>query len=692
MGRLKKACHPGWFVSSNAAFLVGWYNRAKTASPFMSSKPHPDQLTHPKYRADIDGLRAIAVLSVVGFHAFPHWIPGGFIGVDIFFVISGYLITSIIFENLKNERFSFIEFYSRRIRRIFPALLLVLIACYVFGWFVLLAAEYAQLGKHIEAASWFVSNFALWKESGYFDNTSDTKPLLHLWSLAIEEQFYIVWPLLLWLVWKRRFNFLAITLLVLIASFAINAATVGSKPVAAFYSPLSRFWELLVGSAVAYIALYRQDIKRNLNATFPHASSALGVILIAIGIAMLGKHSAFPGWWALLPTIGTALIILSDSQSWLNQHVLSSKVMIWFGLISYPLYLWHWPLLSFGQILTAEKLSDLHKIFLVALSIALAFLTYQLWEKLLRHKGNKIALTLLIAVLALGYAGWKIHAREGMEFRYRKMMTFSEEMKRDFTKWEDKSMYPTGTCNPGFIYPEAHICLQSKQDAEADTVVFGDSHAFHAYWGIAKSFGEQGHVVKLIGKGGCPFFLYHPDQAPDRICLDTFKEQLDWITKTPKIKYVFIVHRNAIFNQSPIDDVISYSALIDKTFSALSRSGKEITYLMSNPEVHLNPRLCTGKLPLGRVIGKESCTFPLSRELKLQETYRTALKTILEKYPAVKVYDPADFLCPQGTCQVIRNGRTMWMDDNHISESASYMQGTAIANMLFNTKRKNASN
>ena len=650
------------------------------------STSQSEPLTHPKYRADIDGLRAIAVLSVVGFHAFPHWITGGFIGVDIFFIISGYLITSIIFDNLKKERFSFIEFYSRRIRRIFPALLLILLACYAFGWFVLLASEFAQLGSHIKAASWFVSNFVLWKESGYFDNASESKPLLHLWSLAIEEQFYIAWPLLVWLAWKRKFNFLAVTLFVLIASFAINVVTIGEHPVAAFYSPLSRFWELLLGSTLAYVTLYRQDIKRNLNAAYPNLISALGIVLIGVGIAVLDKHSAFPGWWALLPAVGAVLIISSDSKVWLNQKVLSNKILVWFGLISYPLYLWHWPLLSFGQVITADQLPDSYRAILVALSIVMAFLTYQVWEKLLRHKGNKVAVTLLVIVIAIGFAGWSIHKREGLEFRYRKMMTFSEGMKRDFTKWEDKGMYPTGACTPGFIYPDAHICLQSKPNADADTVVFGDSHAFHAHWGIAKSFGEQGHVVRLIGRGGCPFFLYHQDQAQDRICADTFHEQLDWIAKTPRIKVVFVAHRNAISNQSSIEDVTSYSALIDKTFQSLSRSGKQIIYIMSVPEVHLNPRLCTGKLPLGRVIDKESCDFPLSRELKLQQTYRAALNIILKKYPAIKVYDPSDFLCKDGSCQTIRNGKTMWMDDNHISESASYMQGAALTGMLLNTQ------
>jgi peptidoglycan/LPS O-acetylase OafA/YrhL len=181
-----------------------------------------NHLTHPKYRPDIDGLRAVAVLAVVLFHAFPGLIRGGFIGVDIFFVISGYLISTIIFENLDRGSFSFREFYVRRIKRIFPALIVVLLACFAFGWFALLADEFNQLGKHIAAGAGFVSNIVLWGEAGYFDNSAETKPLLHLWSLGIEEQFYIVWPLLLWFAWKRKFNLLTIAVLIAIISLALN--------------------------------------------------------------------------------------------------------------------------------------------------------------------------------------------------------------------------------------------------------------------------------------------------------------------------------------------------------------------------------------------------------------------------------------------------------------------------------------
>jgi peptidoglycan/LPS O-acetylase OafA/YrhL len=223
--------------------------------PVPSLRTH---LSHPKYRADIDGLRAIAVLSVVGFHAFPSWICGGFIGVDIFFVISGFLISSIIFANLHQHSFEFIEFYCRRIRRIFPALIVVLIASFAIGWFVLLPNEFKQLGKHMAGGAGFIQNFLLWRESSYFDSAANTKPLLHLWTLAVEEQFYIVWPLVLWVAWKQKLNLLTITAVVALVSFSLNIGNVHTDAVAAFYSPQTRFWELMCGSMLAYVTVRRR--------------------------------------------------------------------------------------------------------------------------------------------------------------------------------------------------------------------------------------------------------------------------------------------------------------------------------------------------------------------------------------------------------------------------------------------------
>ena len=239
--------------------------------------------SHQAYRADIDGLRALAVLSVVIFHAFPARVPGGFVGVDIFFVISGYLISGIIFSEIANDSFSISRFYERRIRRIFPALLVILVACIAAGWFVMLADEYTQLGKHVWAGTGFVLNFILWGESGYFDNVIDTKPLLHLWSLGVEEQFYIFWPLILGFAWKNRINFKSLIVVICFLSFALNMYQTSKDMTAAFYSPLTRFWELLIGALVAWWSQSHSNAnKHNFSEMLRSVASVSGLLLIKV--------------------------------------------------------------------------------------------------------------------------------------------------------------------------------------------------------------------------------------------------------------------------------------------------------------------------------------------------------------------------------------------------------------------------
>ena len=394
-------------------------------------------LTHPKYRADIDGLRAIAVLSVVGFHAFPSRVHGGFVGVDIFFVISGFLISSIIISSIGKGTFSFTEFFARRIKRIFPALILIMAACFAFGWFALLPDEYKQLGKHIASGAGFVSNFILWQEAGYFDDTAGTKPLLHLWSLSIEEQFYIVWPLLLYLAWKRQFNFLILAVSIAAISFSINVGFRLSDPVQDFYSPLTRFWELGVGSILAYLTLrkislwdksmqiFRAVFGKAITEPKPsgillsNAQSVLGTVLIGVALLLVTKDKFFPGWWALLPTVGAYLIISAGQNAWLNRTVLSHRIVVWFGLISYPLYLWHWPLLSYARIIGSETPSREIRIAAVLISIAFAWLTYRLIEKPIRfgNRGTTKTVTLIVIMIVVGCVGYNSYTRDGLDFR-----------------------------------------------------------------------------------------------------------------------------------------------------------------------------------------------------------------------------------------------------------------------------------
>jgi len=401
----------------------------------VSSNP-PAQ---PEYRPDIDGLRAVAVVSVIGFHAFPPWFRGGFIGVDIFFVISGFLITSILLKSLARGQFTLLEFYSRRIKRIFPALILVLAAAFAFGWLTLFAFEYKNLGKHVAASAGFVANLALWNEAGYFDSAAAAKPLLHLWSLGIEEQFYVLWPLLLYLAWKCRLNLLFLLALILLLSFVLGVTTVNTDAVAGYYSPLTRFWELLIGGALAYVPLYRPalsaalaehpryDIKQRVaplvgGATFSNIISACGVLLIADAIWTLDKEKAFPGWWALLPTVGAALIISAGPAAWINSRLLARRSMVGLGLISYPLYLWHWPLLSFAYILDGEAIRPYAAFTAVMISVLLAWLTFDLLEKRIRSDGNntfKVVATLCALMGAIGIAGYYTFTHDGFSFRHK---------------------------------------------------------------------------------------------------------------------------------------------------------------------------------------------------------------------------------------------------------------------------------
>ena len=506
--------------------------------------PPAEHLTHPKYRPDIDGLRAIAVLSVVIYHAFPKFLRGGFIGVDIFFVISGFLISTIIMGSLERNSFSFIEFYSRRIKRIFPALLLVLITCFVFGWFALLADEYKQLGKHIAGGAGFISNFLFWNESGYFDNAAETKPLLHLWSLGIEEQFYIVWPLILWLAWNKRFNLLKITIVVAIISFALNVSKVHGDAVAAFYSPQTRFWELLVGSVLAYMTLHRRSIlpkikhkldmwlgqityaqtPGNNGKTLQDVQSLLGAVLILTGLLVITRERHFPGWWAILPTMGALLIISAGVHSWFNRVVLSNRVLVWFGLISFPLYLWHWPLLSFARIMESETPSRKVRIAVVLISIALAWLTYRFVERPIRFGKYSKTKTIILFLLTIvvGCSGYISFKYGGFEFRRANTVPYALDsaINNYANKFNANKNYLEDIARDRQVAIRAPYCHHNDQGQtfseykmeacfalsayKRNVLIIGDSHAADLYVALNHSFSTNYNFLQATGAGCSP--------------------------------------------------------------------------------------------------------------------------------------------------------------------------------------------
>ncbi len=352
-------------------------------------------------------------MLVVIFHAFPEVIPGGFIGVDVFFVISGFLITGIIVRELDQQRFSLLHFYQRRIRRIFPALTVVLCVALVLGWLWMLPAAYAQLSADVAASAAFISNFALLWQSGYFDIESAKKPLLHLWSLGIEEQFYLFWPLLLLLAARSRLSILTAAAVIGLASFAFNVALIGSDPVATFYLPFTRAWELLAGAVLAcgWTRISQTSAANNWRA-------GIGLLLIAVAAGVLDTKSAFPGWWAVLPVAGAALL-LSAPEAWIRRTTLASRPLVGIGLISYPLYLWHWPLLVFLGLIKFAPLTLLERGLIVGLSLALSWLTYRFVElpfRFGRWSQLKVA-SLCAGMVLIGVAGGVVVHGRGFDFR-----------------------------------------------------------------------------------------------------------------------------------------------------------------------------------------------------------------------------------------------------------------------------------
>lgn len=453
--------------------------------------PHPSSTR--VYRPDVDGLRALAVLFVVFYHAFPAWMPGGFVGVDIFFVLSGHLITGILLSDLDRGTFSIAGFYARRVRRIFPALLATLAATLLVGWALQLPDEFRRLGRHLLGGSTFSSNLLLWSESGYFDTSAETKPLLHLWSLAIEEQYYLGWPLLLAALWRLRRHALALNALVLAVSFASNVYLVRHDPTAAYYMPLSRFWELLAGALLAQ--LHHRGVR--FSPAGGGIAAPVGAVLLGMGLLWIDKWSAFPGWWALLPVFGTFLLLAAGEGAWLNRHLLSNRLLVGIGLVSYPLYLWHWPILSFLRINYGEAPFPALRWAGIGLSLVLAWATYRWIERPLRFHRSPRTVPLLLGGLVLVAGAGAALLAAAVSPRHH-----GPEIDRILEATDEWSF-------PGKLQPvpgEANLHAFPTRRKET-TLYLGDSH-MEQYAGriaqVAAAHLDSADGVRFATKGGCP--------------------------------------------------------------------------------------------------------------------------------------------------------------------------------------------
>lgn len=657
--------------------------------------------SHLKYRSDIDGLRAVAILLVIIFHAFPKFLRGGFIGVDIFFVISGYLITSIILKGLHQEKFSPLDFYSRRIKRIFPALTTVLVFCLVAGWFILLANEYQVLGKHVAAGATYISNFILESESGYFDTEAELKPLLHLWSLSIEEQFYLIFPLILMLTFRIRVNPAVVILSLLLASFAVNIVQINSNAAQTFYYPHTRVWELLIGSFVAYINLYkRSDFDRigqrilllrvfDKEQALANLLSWLGFLLIVVAWKWLDHEKiSYPSGWALMPTLGAACLILAGEKAWLNRKFLSNKIVVFIGLISYPLYLWHWPLLSFTRIVEMEKPNSGIRFLVLVLSGLLAWLTYYFIEKKLRHREHwMVAVSLLACLGLIGVVGYQVKQQKGYVNRLYATSHLDEEI--GVTPWLAKGWVKQPACLNKF--GEFEFCLIQDIDRPATSMLIGDSHANHLYPGLIQHTAITGGNLLNLGMGGCLHFLNNHNKVilnEEKNCQPFVDKALKVAISNPLVKTVFLAGswrgnlmerkrtlRKMIGQKSP-DISSNFEESMMDTLEALIRAEKEIVFVMDVPGLGFRPNGCIERP--WRVTGalvKTPCAVLRTKVDEDGKLYINLTSKVLRKYPQVKIWDPLDALCDDSYCWAVKDGKMLYRDEGHLSESGSLYIG-----------------
>lgn len=638
---------------------------------------------HIAYRPEIDGLRALAVTLVILVHAFPKYLQNGYIGVDIFFVISGFLITGILLAQLRDGSFSLRDFYIRRANRLFPALIALLIACIGFGWLALTANEFKMLGRSIAAGAGFLANINFLSEGGYWDISAVLKPLLHLWSLGVEEQFYLAWPLLLWAVWKWRFNLPLVLGGVISVSLIWNLrSTVVNQP-AAFYLPFSRFWELLAGGALAYATILPSERMRMHGASkssilsvgpvvshiirgmSPDVYAYMGLALIITALVQNYSPEDFPGWHAIPPVLGTVLIIAAGSKAWLNSRLFSNSGVVYVGLISFPLYIWHWPLLTFARILDNGELSAGSRNVALVLTVALAMATYHLLERPIRLNPSRRGLKAVVLVGLLGICGvvgYYIYKRDGLETRYRRQTKIAAT----------------------FVPP--------SDNSKFRTALIGDSQA-----GVfAATIPAQAGKLVAFTAPGWPFLIgteYREDSEVRKSLSGTPKlteDTLARIVSDPTIDIVILSDMYAMYmdqqllrsvTPSPQEtSAMAYEAGLRRTLKFLTDAGKRVIYVKSVPflrNVRSIEACSAGSLPIPRKQPND-CLVPIGEVKKQRESYDSAVSHAVEGLLGVYVFDPVPYLCDERYCFVEKDGVIMYQNTSHLSRIGGYIVGTEL--------------
>lgn len=641
-----------------------------------------------KYRPEVDGLRTVAVFSVMFFHAGFSAFSGGFVGVDVFFVISGYLITGILLTDLKRGDFSIVKFYERRVRRIMPALFLVVLVSIPVAWYVLLPSDMLRFAHSVVAVFTFSSNILFKRESGYFDTDSELKPLLHTWSLSVEEQYYIIYPVILILIYKinRRLLPLALSILAGICFF-VAQRWVGSKPEAAFFLLPSRAWELLVGAGVALYCRQPQ-YRKVLPQRIWGGIAFTGLAMIVAATLLFDGDTQFPGFAALLPTLGTAAVIASASADNAVGRFLAWRPMVGLGLLSYSAYLWHQPIFAFVRHQAGTELGGVPGIGLVGLAFALAYLSWRYVERPFRDRtrcGRRFAflLTLLSAgafigfgVLAIKRAGFESNwiSRQNPETAGIYRMLSVERSVNDMRARRGGGQ-DDGECR--FNLHSTAVDVEQRLAAchakyGPGVLVLGDSHAIDLFGLLLHSSPEEKFIVGMTRAGCRP---HTPDQDCD------FNRVLDFISRNR-------VFSGAIYEQAgfyllrsdtrtgsrkmiadlPLDQRISgiypNEDYIRAVYEFLSRVGSLLPIVWFGPRVE--PHLSA------KEILRQGCHHSYSLRPGQYEIYRqldAVIARLGAPYPKVRYFSQNELFRFDFSRDLLQCDAIFWADGDHFSQA-----------------------
>ncbi len=633
------------------------------------------------YRADIDGIRAIAVLSVIIFHIDNSIISGGFVGVDIFFVISGYLITLHILRDLNLDRFSIVEFYRRRVKRIAPVMLVVVASVIVVSLLIQRPEDTREVAKTSVAALLSLSNVYFWlfQDSSYFAQASNEIPLLHLWSLGVEEQFYIFWPLILMGFYKalRGKHFVALFITVSALSFALGQYLYPKLPSFVYYMLPTRAGELLVGALAAYVITKKAETV--IPSILVELASIIGIASILASLFYLSEDIIFPGLYAIPPTVGTALLILAGhyGNSWTKQ-LLMLRPLVFIGLISYSAYLWHWPLLSFARY-SALTIDLSTGIMLFVLTISLSILSYYLVERpARRYNGNVIKVVsyqYVVPASVLLVLSVLVYKSDGM---------FMHNNAEEYKLANDKVL-------PAYAYD--YVCqeweITTNEINNADCVVgekasgknsnpyvllWGDSNAAH-YIGILGAFAQEANFAfKNLEHASCPPLLSDPIDfvAPKRV--DKCRKSLQRMTNVLNDYEVIIISSAWTSYDSRSENFLPS---FFKTVEALRRNNKSVILLGKIPHIDGYDRVCRGKAIINPYI---KCSD--HDKTKLAENIaivNTRLREFASTIEGVEYFDVVDYICSDGLCSAYDvNGLPLYYDSSHLSMPASWKIGKEI--------------